>query len=322
MGWRELGLGRFALEFQRPILLHFADTEVSEAIFDTVAIVGPGLVGGSLGAAIRERGLAKRVIGIGRRETSLQEALNVGAVDEVTLDLREGVCEADLVVLATPINAFSQIIGHAAGSMKESAILTDVASTKQRVIEVITAALKDRPDVVYIPAHPMSGSEQRSAASADASLFEGSPCILTPLSETPQDELNRVRELWKGVGATVHVMDCEEHDRLVARISHLPHLAAAALLETIYPGEGEMAGAGLLDTTRVASGDPSMWRDICETNAEQISSALESYVEVLERIRALIAGGELDDLEALLGDAKKRRDDLLATREGTDEQQQ
>jgi len=293
-----------------------------EPVFNTVAIVGPGLVGGSLGAAIRERGLAKRVIGIGRRETSLQEALSVSAVDETTLDLRKGVHEADLVVLATPISAFGQVVGEASASMKEGAILTDVASTKQHVIKVITAALKHRQDIVYVPAHPMAGGERRGAASADANLFEGSPCILTPLPETPQDELNRVRELWKSVGATVHVMDSKEHDRLVARISHLPHLAAAALLETICAGEGEMAGGGLTDTTRVASGDPALWRGICETNAGEICSALEAYAGVLERIRALIAGGEFDEVEELLRDAKKRRDDLLASREVRDEQRQ
>jgi len=263
-----------------------------ESIFDIAAIVGPGLVGGSLGMAIRQRGLARHVIGIGRRRSSLRAALDVGAVDEVSLDLREGVEAADVIVLATPIGAMLRLAGPVARHAKGGAVLTDVASTKQRVIQTLTAALRDRPDVAYVPAHPMAGSEQRGAENARAALFEGSVCILTPLPEATGPPLSRVRGLWEG----------------------LPHLAAAALLHTISAEEGMLAGSGLVDTTRVASGDPSLWRGICETNPEQVAAALDSYVEVLRRIRSAIADGRFTALEQALREAKDKRDGLLAAR--------
>ena len=285
-------------------------------IFDTVAIIGPGLVGGSLGKALRTRGLVKRVVGIGRREKSLREAIEVGAVDEMTLEICDGVRDADLVVLATPISVFGRLMGDVAASMKQGAMLTDVASTKKRVAEMITTALDGRPDVVYIPTHPMAGSERRSARNADANLFEASVCIFTPLPDTPAPELERLQALWQRMGATVHLMDLAEHDRLVARVSHLPHLAVAALLGIMSPEEGDLAGSGLIDTTRVASGDPALWRDICESNAEAIESSVEAYVEVIERIRALIASGDFGGLEELLHEAKRKRDDLVRKRQG------
>ncbi len=281
-----------------------------QPIFDTVAIVGPGLVGGSLGMALRRRGVGRRVIGIGRRQSSLRTAIEVGAVDQATLDLHEGVQDAELVVLAVPISAFEKLMGNVAASMRKGAILTDVASTKGQVIQTVTMALKDREDLVYVPTHPMAGSERHGAANAREGLFEGSVCILTPLPETPQVPLERVRALWESVGAAVHEMDTAAHDRLVARISHLPHLAVAALLQTIDEAEGELAGGGLMDTTRIASGDPALWRDICKSNPCQIARAIESYTQVLQRIRAMIQGGRFDEIESFLSEAKRRRDDL------------
>ncbi len=286
-----------------------------EPVFSSVAIVGPGLVGGSLGMAIRRRALASRVVGIGRRPASLQEALDVGAVDATTLDLREGVQEADLVVFATPIGAIGKLVTEAASAMKHGAVLTDVASTKQAVIELVREALTDRPDVVHIPTHPMAGSERRGAVNASADLFEGCVCIFTPLSGTPQAHVKRLRTLWEQVGASVHQMDPASHDSLVARVSHLPHLAAAALLECVTPEQAEFAGGGLLDTTRVASGQPALWRDICATNAREISRAIGDCTEVLRRMQELLDAGRLPELEELLGRAKEKRDGLLARRE-------
>ena len=295
-----------------------------QPVYDTIAIVGPGLIGASLGMAARRRGLASRVIGIGRRMTSLDEAMRVGALDECTLDLAEGLRDADLVVLATPISAISRLMPQVAAALNSGAVLTDVASTKQSVIRTITEALEGRKDVVYVPTHPMAGSEQRSAAHACAALFEGSVCIFTRPPDAPEPAVRELRALWEAVGARVHVMSPAEHDRLVARVSHLPHLAAAAMLEIITTQEGAFAGGGLLDTTRVASGDPALWRDICETNAEEVALAVQAYVEVLHRLHDLIRRGRFDDVQSLLQDAKTRRDDLLALRgpdrTGTDNQ--
>ena len=284
--------------------------------FEIVAIVGPGLIGGSLGMAIRQRSLARRVIGIGRRQASVQAALDVGAADTVTLDPAEGVRQADLVVLATPISTLARLMPAIALAMKAQATLTDVASTKQEVIATIRAALERRPDVAYVPGHPMAGSERHGSANAHALLFERSICILTPLAGTPPDAVRRVAALWESVGARVCQMDPASHDRLVARISHLPHLAAAALLLTVSADEATLAGPGLTDTTRIASGDPALWRDICQTNAPQIVLALDAYLEVIQHARDLVAGGQFDRLQELLSEAKARRDALLAARGG------
>ena len=287
-----------------------------QPLFETVAIVGPGLIGGSLGMAIRQRRLAGRVIGIGHRQVSLQEALKAGAADSVTLEAAEGVREADLVVLATPISALARLMPAIAASVKTQAVVTDVASTKQEVIATVTGALRTRPDVAYVPAHPMTGSERRGVANAHALLFERSVCILTPLPGTSAVAVRRVRELWEGVGARVCQMDPASHDHLVARISHLPHLAAVALLQTTSADEAALAGPGLTDTTRIASGDPALWRDICETNAPHITLALDAYLKVLEHLRDLVASRQFDRLQELLCEAKARRDGLITARGG------
>ena len=264
--------------------------------------------------ALRRRGLAGRVIGIGRRETSLREALDRGAVDEVTLDPARGVHEADLTVLATPIGAFERLLSPVVEGMKRGALLSEVASAKQGVIRAVTSALSRRPDVAFIPTHPMAGSERRGAGHAAADMFEGSVCIFTPLEGTPDAALDALRRMWEGVGATVRLMDPADHDRLVARISHLPHLAATALIDMVAPGEAAFAGGGLTDTTRVASGDPKLWRNICEFNAEQIALALEAFRDRMESIRALLTEGRYDELEELLRRAKSRRDELVGRR--------
>jgi prephenate dehydrogenase len=242
-------------------------------------------------------------------------AFDVGAVDQVTLQLSEGVESAELIILATPIRTFPQLLPTVTAAARQDAVLTEVASTKARVIETVTAHLADRPDLAYVPSHPMAGSEQRGAAHARADMFEDSVCILTPLRETPPEELNRVRSLWQRLGASVHEMTPAGHDRLVARISHLPHLAAAALMRCLSAREGHFAGGGLLDTTRIASGDPRLWRDICETNSEEIGSAISCCAEALQEMRAMLEEGRFEALEELLADAKRKRDSLLARRD-------
>jgi prephenate dehydrogenase len=162
----------------------------------------------------------------------------------------------------------------------------------------------------------MAGSEQRGARSAQEDLFEGSVCIFVPLPDTAPAALARMESLWRALGAEVQTMSPEAHDRLVARISHLPHLAAAALMQVIGEEEAAFAGGGLLDTTRIASGDAGLWRDICAANSAEIGAALESLVSQLEEIRELLEEENFDTLERLLSDSKARRDRLAARRGG------
>ncbi len=284
-------------------------------MFNRVAIVGPGLIGGSMGMALRKRGLAEAVVGIGRRQESLDKALKVGAVDEATLDLEEGVSGAELVVLASPIGTFGELAPRLAASLRAESLLTDVASSKARVVETIISALDGRPDVSYIPSHPMAGSEQSGPLAASADLFEGCICIITPLSNTFPETKSEIVHLWKALGATVVSMSPQAHDRAVARISHLPHLAAVALVEVLSEQDMRLCGRGLLDTTRVASGSPDLWVDICQTNREEIRDALNSYVAFLQQLADHLMAGDVEDLRSALVSAKQKRDRLVEVRE-------
>ncbi len=284
-------------------------------MFRKAAIVGPGLIGGSMGMALRNRKLAETVVGIGRRRESLRRALDVGAVDECTMHVGEGVREADLVVLATPTAAFEAIMHEAAPQFRPEVILTDVASTKVRVIETISAALLERPDVAYIPTHPMAGSEQSGPLAAREDLFEGAVCIITPLTNTCPETRSTIRRMWEALGARTISMSPRAHDRLVARISHAPHLAAAALMAMVDDNEARLAGGGLRDTTRIASGSPDLWVDICRSNREQVRRALDEYVQVLQRMADALRDGDLGELKNMLHEAKRRRDRALADRE-------
>jgi prephenate dehydrogenase len=254
------------------------------------------------------------VVGVGRRRTSLEQALAAGAIDEATLEPAEGVAKAELVVLATPIRAFSALIEQFAPALKAGALLTDVASTKAEVIETVTAALRGRPDVFYVPTHPMAGSERSGPDAARADLFEGALCVITPLADTFPEHKERITRLWEALGARVTSMTPQAHDRAVARTSHLPHLAAAALVQTLSEGDEALCATGLLDTTRVASGRPEVWLDICATNRGPLSKALSSYARLIERMARALEAGDLATLEELLTSAKDRRDRLVRER--------
>ncbi|MHC4481347.1 MAG: prephenate dehydrogenase [Planctomycetota bacterium] len=280
-------------------------------MFENVAIIGPGLIGGSIGMALRRQGLARTVVGIGRRRESLDKAHEVGAIDRATLDPQAGVAAADLVVLATPIGTFAELMAQVAPALKPEALLIDVASSKVKVVEVISSALRQRPDVAYIPTHPMAGSEQRGPAAADPDLFEGAICIVTPLPNTFPDTKSQVTHMWQALGATVVSMTPQAHDRAVARISHVPHLAAAALMALVHSPQMRLCGKGLLDTTRVASGDPDLWMDICKSNREDIREALVEYVNLLQEMAEGLAHGNLARLRTILKEAKERRDGLV-----------
>ncbi|MCK4283751.1 MAG: prephenate dehydrogenase/arogenate dehydrogenase family protein [Candidatus Brocadiae bacterium] len=284
-------------------------------MFDKVAIVGPGLIGGSMGMALRKRGLAGTVVGIGRRQESLNKALEVGAIDQATLDVEQGVTDADLVVLATPIGTFEELTVRIAEFLRPESLLTDVASSKARVVATITAALRRRPDVAYIPSHPMAGSEQSGPLAASADLFEGCICIITPLTNTFPESKSQIVSMWQALGARVVSVSPQAHDRTVARISHLPHLAAAALVAALDDADMKLCGKGLLDTTRVASASTDLWMDICETNRDQVHEALKAYIALLQELATSLEGGDLGQLRSMLETAKDRRDRLVGDRQ-------
>jgi len=275
--------------------------------YGTVAIVGVGLIGGSVGLGLKRKKLARKVIGIGHRKASLGLALEKGAVDEVLLDAKAGVGDADIVFLATPISLIKEISREIMPHVKSGAIVTDVGSTKGDIVRHVESFL--RKDVFFIGGHPIAGSEKRGVAEARGDLFDDSICVLTPAGDTPAEKVEIIRGLWSDLGCRVEMLSCEEHDRILAYVSHLPHLAAAGLFsEGLDEAYLAFAGAGFRDTTRIAASDAKVWKDIFLSNRDELLRSLEEYEEVLGKFRRMIDAGDGDALEEeLLRIAARRR---------------
>jgi len=274
--------------------------------FRTVSIVGVGLIGGSIGLALRQRRLAQKVVGVGRRKSSIEQALEVGAVDEATLDIEEGVREAEFTILATPIGVMEHLAARVAAAMPRGGLLTDVGSTKGLLVQQLERAAGG--SLHYVGSHPMAGSEKRGVGEARGDLFEGALCFLTPTPQSPRQAVDALREFWKALGATVRLLTPTEHDRIVAVASHLPHLVAAALVNLATPAAMECAGSGFRDTTRVASGDPRMWTDVCMHNRERLLEALRLFRLQVDTLMDILEDSREGELRAWLESAKALRD--------------
>jgi prephenate dehydrogenase len=279
---------------------------------DTLAVLGVGLLGGSLAAALRARGLVGRVLGAGRRESSLKVAVDRGLIDEPTLDPAAAAGEADLVVLATPVGQFSDLLARIGAALRPDAVVTDVGSTKAQVV-ADAERLLPHPGR-FVGSHPIAGSEKRGPAFAAPDLFEGALCLLTPTERTEADAVQLVRWLWMSLGMRVRQVGPAEHDAILARTSHLPHLAAAALVDVLTDSQATFIGPGFLDTTRIAAGDPGMWTDICRHNGPAIAAALDALIDRLTRMREGLQRGDADAVAELLARAQTRRRALDAER--------
>lgn len=277
--------------------------------FKKVAIIGVGLIGGSLGLAIKKKKLARSVIGIGRRRSSIQAALRCGAIDIGTKDLRSGVRDADLVIVATPVCTITKIVKKIVRDFKSGAILTDVGSTKSQIIEEIEIYLRDR--ISFVGSHPLAGSEKRGVNFANADLFRGSTVIMTKTRKTKSSSIKALSQFWRSLGvARVVVKTPEEHDRIVAEISHLPHLMATALINSVSDKSLKFAAGGFKDATRIAASDPDIWRDICVTNRRQILKSLDRFERSLLRIKALIKNASREKLYREFAKSKRIREKL------------
>jgi len=279
-------------------------------MFDTITIVGPGLIGGSFGMAVKHHKLVRRVIGVGRREVSLQNALDAGAIDEATLVPEDGVKEADLVILATSVGTIPLLARRVIPHMKDGSILSDVGSVKARIVSEIERALSRHQSVRFVGCHPLAGSEKRGVDAARRNLFEDRCCIITPTARTDADAMERVGGIWARLGARIVLLDPKLHDDIVSRVSHLPHIAAAALVNAISDSDCKFVATGFRDVTRVASGDASLWTDICKMNRQAILAALKSFSEQVNEFAAHLEAGEYEKVREYLDRAKARRDNL------------
>lgn len=275
-------------------------------MFNKVAIVGVGLIGGSLGLAIRRKKLARRVIGVARHSATLKTARKIGAIDSGTVSLSDPeLAKADLVILAVPPEKVAEVALQLAGRFRHPVIFIDVASTKQAIVLKLDKKLPKH--VSFVGAHPMAGSERSGVEAARVDLFDGALCVLTPTARTSPRALKTVQTLWTRLGSRVVLLSPAQHDARVAQISHLPHLAAAALALTPDLNALALAACGFADTTRIAAGDPELWTGICATNRPEIVRALRRYRDQLQKIEKAVAGNNRAGLLRLLKSAQQRR---------------
>ena len=279
--------------------------------FERVAVIGVGLIGGSFALALKAAGLCGHVAGIGRGAANLRLAQERGIIDSIAPDA----ASADLVLVATPVAQFPQVLAAVAARLKPSAIVTDAGSTKRDVVAAARAALGAKISQ-FVPAHPIAGAEKSGAAAATAELFKGKRVVLAPLAENPARSVQAVEEAWLACGARVSRMSAEEHDAVFAAVSHLPHLLAYALVHE-FAGRGNAAqlfgyaAGGFRDFTRIASSHPEMWRDICVANRTPLLAELERYAEKLRMLRPLLERGDGAALEKLFTEARAARERWL-----------
>jgi prephenate dehydrogenase len=274
----------------------------------TVAIVGVGLIGGSLGRAVLARKLARRVIGVGRSQASLDAARRTGAITETALD-PAAVAEADLVVVATGVRSIPRLLEAVDQAVRPGTLITDAGSTKASIVAAWEKRRKSRRGR-FVGSHPLAGSHRRGPEAADAELFTGRVAVVTPATVTPPDDVAAIGEFWSAVGATVFVMSPREHDRIVAATSHAPHVMAAAIAAATPPAALPFTAGGWRDTTRIAAGDAELWADILLDNAEPLGKALGRIATAAERILAAVEAGDRRRLITLLSRAKDVRDAL------------
>jgi prephenate dehydrogenase len=275
--------------------------------FGVVAIVGTGLIGGSVGLGLKERGLATAVIGVGHRKVSINKALKIRAIDEGSTSIEKAAKQADIIILATSVNLIPDYAKKIIPLMKKTAILTDVGSTKNYIVSQVNDEIKrtcGSGKSNFIGAHPLAGSEQRGIDSARPDLFEESVCVLTPTNLNSKKSITRLSNMWKALGARISIMTPSKHDEILALVSHLPHFVASSLAGVIDEKYWKFAASGLRDTTRIASGDPDLWLSISKQNKQKIIEALRSFSEEVE---CMINDLERGNDKKLLGRLKKAK---------------
>jgi len=281
-------------------------------VIGRLVVVGVGLLGGSVALAARASGAAREIVGVGRDRQRLEGPLRAGLVDRITTDVAAGVDDADCVVLAATVLANERLLETIWARAPAAALLTDVGSTKRRIVTAAERLAAGRP-LAFLGSHPMAGSEKSGWQVARADLFRGATVIVTPTDATEPRAIKGVSALWEALGARVSALDPETHDRTVAAISHLPHVAAWALVDAVgrfEPGALAFAARGFKDTTRIAASDPSMWRDVLLDNAPAVRASLGAFRAALDELERLLAAGDAAGIERLLARLKTTREGL------------
>jgi prephenate dehydrogenase len=282
-------------------------------VIHRLAVVGVGLLGGSVAKAARTHAVAAEIVGIGRDAARLEAGRRDGALDRVTTDLAAGVRDADLVVLAAPVGVITAMLGAVARASGPETIVTDVGSTKAAIVRVAEDLGRARP-LRFVGSHPMAGSDRSGYGHARADLFRGATIVVTPTETSEPAAVKTVGAFWEALGAgRVVTLDPDAHDRAVAAISHLPHLVAMALVDAVErfePGAFDVAARGFRDTTRIAASDPIVWEEIFLANRDALGRSLAVFREALDELERLIAAGDGAAVRAAIARIKTRREAL------------
>jgi prephenate dehydrogenase len=279
-------------------------------VIQRLAIVGVGLLGGSVAKAVRSGGLAREIVGVGRDEARLGMALRDGTLDRITTDVDAGVSDADFVLLAVPVLAVEALLPRVWWAAPDGATLTDVASTKAGIVRVADQLAAGRA-LAFVGSHPMAGSERSGYGVARADLFRAATVVVTPTDRTEPRALKAVTEFWEAMGARVSALDALTHDQAVAAISHLPHLVACALVDGVTrfePAALELAARGFKDTTRIAASDPDVWTEIFLANRAALATSLDAFRRALAELERSVTGGSAAELRAALARIKAARE--------------
>ncbi len=280
-----------------------------------ITIIGVGLIGGSFSKGLKEKGFNGSIVGYGTNVDKLSRAVQLSVIDQYSLDMKEAVENADLIMIAVPMGAFLAIFKQIKPHIKATAIITDAGSSKVSVIQAVESVFGESFNR-FVPAHPIAGKEQSGVEAADSHLYENHKVILTPTSSTDTTALKQVRDLWLFLGAEIVEMSAEEHDEVLAASSHLPHLLAFAIVDLLsdnkeLPKVFDFTAGGFKDFSRIASSDPLMWRDITINNSTAIIKWLKNYQQELTKIIGLVENNKQQELFQLFSNAKKTRDEQV-----------
>ena len=276
-----------------------------------LVVIGVGLIGGSVAAALKQRGAVGHVTGVGRSSANLQQALALGVIDEIAPNLKAAVRGADVVLVAVPVKQTPVVLEQLSRCLDENVIVTDAGSTKRDFVRMAGEIFGDAVRRI-VPGHPIAGAERTGVNAATSDLFVGKRTVLTPLANNDQDAVARVESMWRTCGAKVMYMSPEHHDAVFSAVSHLPHVLSYALVEMIATRENaeelfSFAASGFRDFTRIAGSSPEMWRDICAANGDQLLRDIEAFQQALSLLAGYIRDGNMDQVEAVFAAAAKAR---------------
>ncbi|PHS73465.1 MAG: prephenate dehydrogenase [Cycloclasticus sp.] len=284
-------------------------------MFNKMCIIGVGLIGGSIARSSRNNQLCTEIVGVGREQSNLQKAVELGVIDQYELSIEDAAKDADIVVICSPVGSFESIFQALKKNWSDDCLYIDVGSTKQSVIAALKKVFGKVPSN-FVPAHPIAGSEKNGVEASTDSLFQDKRVIVTPVEQTNQSSLTTCLAWWKKMGARVSEMSPEHHDEVFAATSHLPHVLAYSLVELLKNKQDEReifeyAAGGFKDFTRIASSDPSMWADICVANGSQIVTLLQQLEKQNRQISNLIEAGDKQGLLDIFESAQKAREHFL-----------